>query len=352
MAALAILALGASDFDAWAVEHAKHYSSPAVSAAARRTFAANEQVIAELNRLEMGSAVYGHTRFSDLSPAQFVTEYLARMPPDAPATTMPPRAVQELVDAPDNFDWRIQGAVTPVRDQGSCGSCWAFSAVQNVESISFLANRKEGTADGPTPLAVEQVLECDGTDEACYGGWMQSAFEYVVSAGGLAAEATYPYDNAGHTICLANQTFNATCGDGICDDPPLTNYCELRCHDKRIAKAATISSWHNLPMDEEQIKSFVATTGPVSVALDAGGPLGALLPWLQFYHHGVAHPRHCSTTNLDHGVLITGYGVDGSKPYWSVKNSWGAKWGESGYFRIARGSGVCGINTKACTSVV
>lgn len=170
-------------------------------------------------------------------------------------------------------------------------------------------------------------------------------------AGGLASDVDYTYDVDGHTICLANQTFNATCGDGICDDPPLTNYCELRCHDKRARKVATISSWHNLPSDEEQLKAFVASTGPASVALDAGGPLGAIFPWLQFYRRGVAHPKFCSTTNLDHGVLITGYGTDDSKPYWSVKNSWGAKWGEEGYFRIARGAGVCGINTKACTSV-
>jgi len=350
MASLVLFALGATDrFDAWVIEHGKNYSSAAHVAAARRTFLANEKVIAELTAMETGSAEYGHTRFSDLTPADFVSQYLTRMPEEAAGANMPPLPVKEMVDAPDAFDWRSENAVTPVRDQSSCGSCWAFSAVQNVESIAYLA--KKDRSGGPTPLSVEQVLECDATDEACYGGWMQSAFEYVVSAGGLASEANYPYDVDGHTICLANQTFNATCGDGICDDPPLTAYCELTCHANRVAKAATVSSWHNLPSDEEQLKSFIASTGPASVALDAGGPLGALLPWLQFYRRGVANPRHCSKTSLDHGVLITGYGTDGSSPYWSVKNSWGGKWGESGYFRIARGVGACGINTKACTSV-
>jgi hypothetical protein len=166
MASLVLFALGATDrFDAWVIEHGKNYSSAAHVAAARRTFLANEKVIAELTAMETGSAEYGHTRFSDLTPANFVSQYLTRMPEEAAGANMPPLPVKEMVDAPDAFDWRSENAVTPVRDQSSCGSCWAFSAVQNVESIAYLA--KKDRSGGPTPLSVEQVLECDATDEAC-----------------------------------------------------------------------------------------------------------------------------------------------------------------------------------------
>jgi len=208
--------------------------------------------------------------------------------------------------------------------------------VSNIESVWFLHNR--ATMAGPMQLSVQQVIECDAHDNACYGGYPKGAYEYVIERGGLAAEVAYPYSVDGHTICLANQTYNETCGDGICDDPPLTSSCDERCSDRAQAHplVARIASW----------------AGPVSVGLDAsGGGMGVLFPWLQFYKRGVANPSRC-TSRIDHGVLVVGYGEEDGARYWIIKNSWGIKWGEAGYFRLIRGAGKCGVATMATTAVV
>jgi len=258
--------------------------------------------------------------------------------------------------APASFDWRDHGAVTPVKDQASCGSCWAFSAVENVESTYYIHTKAKTGATSPPLLSIEQVLECDAYDYACYGGFPSGAFKYITQAGGLAAESTYPYITEGKTICLANQTFNETCGDGICDDPPLTNWCDLTCSKAKSAQVAgKIDGWKPLPSDEAQLATFLAANNPISVAIDAsGGALGVLFPWLQFYKRGVAYPKRCHTdkASLDHAVLLVGFGTDGGKDYWSVRNSWGAKWGEDGYFRLTRGKGACGVDTLPSTSLV
>jgi len=228
--------------------------------------------------------------------------------------------------------------------------------LENVESTYFIHTKAKTGATSPPLLSIEQVLECDAYDYACYGGFPSGAFKYITQAGGLAAESTYPYITEGKTICLANQTFNETCGDGICDDPPLTNWCDLTCSKAKSAQVAgKIDGWKPLPSDEAQLATFLAANNPISVAIDAsGGALGVLFPWLQFYKRGVADPKRCHTdkASLDHAVLLVGFGTDGGKDYWSVRNSWGAKWGEDGYFRLTRGKGACGVDTLPSTSLV
>jgi len=215
--------------------------------------------------------------------------------------------------------------------------------VQNVESVSYLAHFPNGTTTTPTPLSVEQVIECDAYDYACYGGYPAKAFQYMLDQGGLATEASYPFDVEGKVICLANQTFNMTCGDGICDDPPLTNYCDVTCSVEQHTIAVSFSSFVSLGDNETEIAAYVSEHNPLSVALDAR--------WLQFYKGGVGNPRLCSSTLLDHAVLLVGYGTEANTPYWTVKNSWGESWGEQGYFRLVRGVGKCGINTMVTTAV-
>jgi cathepsin F len=197
------------------------------------------------------------------------------------------------------------------------------------------------------------VIECDAYDNACYGGFPIHAYKYIKDAGGLATEANYPYSIAGKTICLANQTFNKTCGDGICDDPPLTTWCDETCSAQSHKKVATIDSWSALSTDEEELKAWLAQHGTISVGIDAtgNGMIGVFFPWMQFYHRGVATPR-CKTSldAIDHAVLIVGYGTDGGKDYWTIKNSWGTKFGEEGYFRLRRGKGQCGVNKMATSA--
>mmetsp|Transcript_29448 Transcript_29448/g.47016 ORF Transcript_29448/g.47016 Transcript_29448/m.47016 type:complete len:298 (-) Transcript_29448:529-1422(-) len=192
----------------------------------------------------------------------------------------------------------------------------------------------------PNPNCSKRCL--DSHNYACYGGWPDKAYEFLKNYEGLVEEKDYPYVVEGHTICLANQTFNETCGDGICDDPPLTNWCDLTCSSKpHSSLVARVVSYEELPSDEKKMARFLEENGPVSVAIDAGD----LISWLQFYKSGIADPW-CSKTQLNHAVLLVGYGSENGKAYWVVKNSWGADFGEQGYFRLIMGKGACGLNTK------
>jgi hypothetical protein len=222
-----------------------------------------------------------------------------------------------------------------------------------MEGQHFLANKNTMTA--PVALSTEQIIECDPHDYACYGGFPSGAYKYVIEAGGgLASKADYDYAFEGHTICLANQTFNETCGDGMCDDPPLTSYCEVTCSDSKHKKVAHIDDWASLPEDEDDLAKHLEHQGPISIAIDAsGGGMGFLFPWLQFYKKGVANPKKCHSDALDHAVTIVGLGEDNGKKYWKIRNSWGEKFGEDGgYFRLLRGAGACGVNSCATTAIV
>jgi len=338
------------EFLTWVAEYGKKFRSEHDWRLAYETFRANGDIIKTLNSDPNDSAEYDHSKFSDMTPFEWKAEYFGRnMSPEEGKRGGSP-AAPIGIGAPESFDWRTEGAVTPVKDQSSCGSCWAESAVGNIESVWFIANKASLTS--PVPLSTEQMIECDPHDDACYGGYPKGGFQYVIDHGGLASKADYPYDVDGKTICLANQTFNATCGDGMCDDPPLTNWCDVKCSDMKHKSVAHIASWHALPTDEALIASQLAQVGPVSIALDAsGGALGILFPWLQFYKKGIANPKRCTTT-LDHAVLLVGYGEENGQKYWIIKNSWGAKWGEDGYFRLVRGIGRCGLNLMATTAVV
>jgi len=335
-------------FEAWKKEFGKSYEEAGKEDKARLNFVENERIIQGLNENELGSAVYGHTRFSDMSPEQF----RAMMTPFKYHTDEAENAAYDqnknAVKVTDSFDWRDFNALTPVKDQGGCGSCWAFSATQALESAHYI--KHNDTLDSPIALSTEQLVECDQHDYACYGGFPRDAMKYIKESGGLVAEADYPYNVEGHTVCLANQTFNETCGDGICDDPPLTNFCDLTCKlggEKGLKPVASITDWEQVPSDEDKIASYLALKHPLSVSIDAGEGLS----WMQFYKHGVANPRFCSKTSLNHAVLLVGFGVDGGKAFWIVKNSWGEKWGENGYFRLIRGKGACGINTRVVSPI-
>lgn len=349
---------GASDdFERWAVQYGKVYDSEAAKQQALKSYMTNDELINRLNQEEEDDAEYGHNEFSDLSPKDFWNRVgiFPLTPAQGHVGGIPAVISEESIrTTPESFDWRTKGAITPVKDQSSCGSCWAESAVQNVESVWYISQQKRGLMhdmEGPVSLSTQQVIECDAYDYACYGGYPSHAMRYIKEAGGLAAEAAYPYVISGHTICLANQTFNQTCGDGMCDDPPLTSWCDETCSASKKPKVAKIQGFQSIPTDENAIAAYLAAEAPISVGLDASGKFGVLLPWLQFYKSGVANPRFCRNDTIDHAVLLTGFGIDSGKAYWSIKNSWGAKWGENGYFRLLKGAGKCGINTMAVSAI-
>lgn len=206
-------------------------------------------------------------------------------------------------DAPDAVDWVTSGAVTAVKDQGQCGSCWAFSTTGSVEGAFEIAGNPL------TSLSEQNLVDCDKTDSGCQGGLMDNAFTWIASNGGICAEAAYPYKAA-----------NGTC-------------------EKSCKKVATVSGHSDVPSTDEKALMKAVAIGPVSVAIEADKPV------FQSYSSGILDSSACGT-QLDHGVLVVGYGTDGGKDYWKVKNSWGKTWGEDGYLRIARGSNICGIASE------
>ncbi|OVA20538.1 Peptidase C1A [Macleaya cordata] len=212
---------------------------------------------------------------------------------------------------PPSVDWRKKGAVTDVKDQGQCGSCWAFSTVVSVEGINQIKTKKL------VSLSEQELVDCDNNDnQGCNGGLMENAFEFIKQNGGITTEQNYPYKAE----------------DGTCDAL------------KENSHVVMIDGHEMVPVNDEDALMKAVANQPVSVAIDAEGQD------FQFYSEGVFN-GDCGT-ELDHGVAIVGYGttLDGTK-YWTVKNSWGPEWGERGYIRMQRGvskkGGLCGIAMEA-----
>ncbi|VFQ93228.1 unnamed protein product [Cuscuta campestris] len=216
----------------------------------------------------------------------------------------------DVENLPTSVDWRTKGAVTPIKNQGKCGSCWAFSTIVGVEGINKI---KTGQL---VSLSEQELVDCEKDNDGCDGGLMDKAYEFIKKKGGITTERQYPYIARGEK----------------CDS------------SKMNAPIVTIDGHENIPENDENALMKAVANQPVSVAIDASGSD------LQFYSEGVFSGQ-CGT-ELDHGVAIVGYGAthDGTK-YWIVKNSWGTGWGEQGYIRMERGvhaeEGLCGIAMEA-----
>ncbi|XP_047208606.1 cathepsin F [Girardinichthys multiradiatus] len=297
-------------FKEFTVKYNKVYSSQEEAARRLRIFRENLKMAEKLQSLDQGSAEYGVTKFSDLNEEEFRSTYLnpllSQWTLHRPIKPAPPTKGP----APDSWDWRDHGAVSPVKNQGMCGSCWAFSVTGNIEGQWFL---KKGTL---LSLSEQELVDCDGLDQACRGGLPSNAYEAIEKLGGLETETDYSYK--GH-----KQTCDFT--------------------DRKVA--AYINSSVEISKDEKEIAAWLAEKGPISVALNAFA--------MQFYRKGVSHPLKifCNPWMIDHAVLLVGYGDRNGIPFWAIKNSWGKDYGEEGYYYLYRGSNACGIN-RMCSSAV
>jgi len=229
---------------------------------------------------------------------------------------------EEISFMAESWDWRDHNAVTPVKNQADCGSCWSFSATGNMEGQWALAGH---TLVG---LSEQNLVDCDhhcmmyqnvsACDDGCNGGLMPNAFMYTIANGGIDTEASYPYLGE----------------DGTCNFNP-----------KNIG--AKMTSWTMLSSNETQMAAYLYKNGPISIAVEADS-------W-QYYIEGVFEDPWCGT-ELDHGVLIVGYGTETDMfgftiDYWIVKNSWGTTFGEQGYIFLERNVGECGDNLYPCSAI-
>ena len=262
----------------------------------------------------------GITKFSDLTKQEFAKIYL-NLNYDAMAmANFDPTIVKVSNAAPAAYDWRDYGRVSPVKDQGSCGSCWAFSTVANLEGL-YYANK------GVMKTFSEQMLvDCDTSDSGCNGGLMEYAFTWLKKNGGIMTDTDYPYKGVKST-CRSDKSKYV--------DMTITGYKKL---------GSSWSTWS--AVDEDEVKEFLYETGPLAIALNADP--------LQTYSSGILDvtSTKCPTSGINHAVTLVGYGTENNVAYWIVKNSWGTSWGEKGYFRIRRGNGTCGINCYITTATV
>lgn len=296
-------------FTKWALDNQKFYPTPEEANHRLRIFHQNYMNILGLNT-QNSSWKAGLNKFSDLTPKEFSTKYAGFRPRTQP---------RNEVDLPSNgnpheIDWVKKGAVNAVKDQGNCGSCWAFSTIAAVEGRYKLAKGKLYS------LSEQQLVDCSTSygNEGCNGGLMDYGFKYIIDHG-IEEESAYPYKAK----------------DG-------------KCQASSKKTKVDIHKYGDVKANKCSVLETAVAQGPTSVAIDANK--------IMFYKKGIFDSK-CGT-QLDHGVTAVGYGSEGGKDFWLVRNSWGGSWGEKGYIRMIKdiktkhSPGICGICMSASYPIV
>lgn len=306
-------------FETWCKHHGKTYSSDQEKQQRFKIFEDNHAYVIDHNSLTNSSYSLSLNAFADLSHQEFKDRYLGlsasannliRLISGSSFSSSGSSLDVDDVDVPSSLDWRKQGAVTNVKDQGSCGACWAFSATGAIEGISKISS------GSLVSLSEQELVDCDRKyNSGCNGGLMDYAYQFVIDNNGIDTEEDYPYKGR-ETTCDKNK---------------------LKRH------FVTIDGYKDVPPNDEKQLLQAVVRQPVSVGI-CGSERA-----FQLYSGGI-FTGPCSTS-LDHAVLIVGYDSKNGVDYWIIKNSWGTSWGINGYMYMQRNSGklagVCGINMMA-----
>jgi len=312
-------------FDRWLGRHGKLYGNHEEKARRLQIFRTNLQYIHAHNKNSNSSFRLGLNKFADLTNEEFKTRYFGknskqwrdRRRTELEGAELRPVLKQTVgsqsssCSIASSLDWRKKGAVTGVKDQAQCGSCWAFSTTGAIEGVNFISTGKL------VSLSEQELVDCDATNYGCEGGDMDYAFTWVIQNGGIDTEKDYSYTGV----------------DSTCN----TN--------KEAKKIVSIDGYTDVSPDDSALLC-AAGSQPVSVGID-----GSAIDF-QLYIGGI-YDGDCSGNpdDIDHAVLVVGYSAKNGKDYWIVKNSWGTDWGLDGYFYILRNTelpyGVCAINAMA-----
>jgi len=301
-------------FQAWMEKYNKVYATQVEYQTRLANFIATTKKVADMNARSVAlnsTATFALNKFADLSEAEFsvrlgmkgyVPKVIPGVPVYEPDTQAPPNA----------FDWRTKNGITAVKDQAQCGSCWAFSCTESIESVHMIKGNKQVPA-----LSPQQIVDCDKTDGGCNGGDLPTCYQYVkTTPKGLETNAEYPY----------------TARDGTCRADPSKESNPITGFQYVIPRGST---------DENSMASFVAANSPASIIVDASS-------WSS-YHSGILKSTQCGH-GLDHAVQAVGYDISGG--YWIVRNSWGADWGEDGFIRLQFGKNTCGMDSEVTVPTI
>ncbi|KAK6989295.1 cysteine proteinase 15A [Biomphalaria glabrata] len=345
-------------FSNWRKHHSKTYKNGSVEHIKYQTFLENLKIANQLNRLaskydsEM-PPTFGLSPYVDLTPKEFKQRFLNRFIQSNISSRRTSNRTKSRKQRDTNsgsvtgcFDWsEVYGVVTSVKDQGSTGACWAIAGCGNIEGLWAIK-----TGSSSPDLSSQAVLDCNGIFQnqalACgpTGGNPMAFYEFLVNEGGMLQESDYPFcvGNGSCSPCAPPGYSTLHCGPWFTPSCNVSESCSAKYNRSKFIPGLKVVDYAILSQNENSLAADLKNIGPLVAALHGRD--------LQLYTGGVLRALTCNKYNLDHVVLLTGYNItENGASYWIAKNSWGAMWGEKGFFRISFGSEACGIN-KLCAT--